>query len=47
MPVQTLKGRGDMIKSGTENKSRNVVVNFVEFFTGIFWRASEQSSIVT
>ena len=43
-PVQAMKERGDMIKSGaTEDESSSMILNFLEFFNEVFWRISIQS----
>ena len=46
-PVQAMKERGDMIKSGaTVDKSSSMILNFLEFFNEVFWRTSKQSITV-
>ena len=46
-PVQAMKKRGDMIKfEATEDESSSMILNFMEFFSEVFWRISKQSITV-
>ena len=45
--MQAMKERGDMIEfEATEDEPCSMILNFLEFFSDVFWRTCKQSVTV-